>query len=126
MQVGGQDGAPAVVSGQLQVTEGDCRGQGPQEASHCPHSVEAETHPLTPKEKQARRYSEPASPSTPSWLAVRSTHLESAEARGRGTGKSGALLWVRICGRWGCRSLGLSEPIPVPGAPQKVQGPPQA
>lgn len=27
MQVGGQDGAPAVVSGQPQVTEGDCRGQ---------------------------------------------------------------------------------------------------
>lgn len=50
-------------------------------------------------------------PAPPRWLAMKSTHLERAEARSRGTGKSGALLWVRVCGWWGCRgSLGLSEP----------------
>lgn len=54
MQAGGQDGAPAVVSGQPQVTEGDCRGQGPQEASHCAHSVKAETIPSPPRRSRPR------------------------------------------------------------------------
>lgn len=87
----------------LEETAEGSRAATPRTQPLPPQHGDGDTVPSLPGRSRPQRYREPVSPSTPSRLAMMSTHLESAEARGRGTGKSGALLWVRVGGWRGCR-----------------------
>lgn len=132
MQAGGQDGAPAVVSGQPQVTEGDCRGQqgrDPRAQLLPPQRGGGDTSPSLPRRSRPGRYSEPASPSTPS-LACHEIHtLRKRRSKRSGNWEVrglvvGPRLWlVGVQGKPG--PFRAASPTVI-GAPQKVQGPPRA